>query len=84
MVDVNKRAATSEPHAPRAEHGAYYKAASINVPRYLLYLQEKARSLGVDVIKARLETSRGFSSVLQEAESLVEERSGMSQKALWR
>lgn len=43
---------------------------SINVPRYLLYLQEKTRSRGVDIIKARLPTSDGFSSALQEAEKL--------------
>lgn len=49
----------------------YYKAASINVPPYLLYLQERGRRLGVNVIKARLDTSRGFSAALQEAENFA-------------
>jgi D-amino-acid oxidase len=42
----------------------------INVPRYLLYLQEKARSHGVEVIKTRLPADGNFSSTLQEAEKL--------------
>lgn len=43
---------------------------SINVPRYLLYLQEEARARGVEVIKTRLPTEGGFSIALQEAEML--------------
>jgi len=45
---------------------------TVNVPRYLLYLQEKARSRGVQVIKARLATDGDFSTALQEAEKLAQ------------
>ena len=45
------------------------RAPSINVPQYLLYLQEKARSLGVQVIKASLPTDAGFEKALTVAES---------------
>jgi D-amino-acid oxidase len=75
---VNKRAS---PDGPQIACGAYYKAMSINVPRYLLYLQEKARSRGVQVIKTRLETAPGdISAALQEAEKLAQ-ASGRSKPA---
>ena len=48
---------------------AMCRAPSINVPQYLLYLQEKARSLGVKVIKARLPTDVGLEKALSTAES---------------
>lgn len=67
ITAVNERAV---PGAPKVECGAFYRAMSINVPRYLLYIQEKARSQGVEVVKSRLPTSDGFSSALQEAEKL--------------
>lgn len=67
IVAVNERA---ESGAPRVTCGGYYRAMSINVPRYLLYVQEEARAQGVEVIKARLPTSNGFSAALQEAEIL--------------
>jgi D-amino-acid oxidase len=44
---------------------------SINVPQYLLYLLERAKSYGVGVVKARLDTSKGFVHALEEAEGLV-------------
>ena len=44
---------------------------SVNVPQYLLYLQEKARSLGAKVIKARLPVDAGLSNALTAAESHV-------------
>lgn len=67
---VNKRAS---PDGPQIACGAYYRAMSINVPRYLLYLQEKARSHGVQVIKARLQAANAdFSAALQEAEKLAQ------------
>jgi hypothetical protein len=59
------------PEAPQIFHGAYYKAMSINVPQYLLYLQEKAKGCGVEFVKARLDTSKGFVHALKEAEELV-------------
>lgn len=45
---------------------------AINVPRYLLYLQEEARRLHVEVIKARLDVAGGFESSLREAEKLAQ------------
>lgn len=48
---------------------AMCRAPSINVPQYLLYLQEKARSFGVVVIKASLPTASGFARALSVAES---------------
>ena len=51
--------------------GVVCRAPSINVPQYLLYLQERARSLGVDVIKAILPTDAGFEKALAMAESTV-------------
>jgi hypothetical protein len=75
---VNQKAA---PGAPKIACGAYYKAMCINVPRYLLYLQEKARSKGVQVIKTRLTAAGGdFSAALQEAET-VAQASGRSKPA---
>ena len=65
---INHRAS---PGAPEISHGAYYKAMSINVPQYLLYLSEKAKSHGVEVLKARLDTTKGFPNALREAEELV-------------
>lgn len=69
IAAVNKRAG---PDAPQIACGAYYRAMSINVPRYLLYLQDKARSRGVQVIKARLAADGDFSAALQEAEKLAQ------------
>lgn len=78
IAAVNKRAS---PGAPQIACGAYYKAMSINVPRYLLYLQEKARARGVQVIKTRLAPADGdFSAALQEAEKLAQ-ASGRSKPA---
>ena len=55
--------------SPQIRWGAVCRAPSINVPRYLLYLQERARSLGVEVVKARLPTDAGFEKALSVAES---------------
>lgn len=55
--------------APHIRWAAMCRAPSINVPQYLLYLQEKGRKLGVKVIKARLPTDAGFEKALLAAES---------------
>jgi hypothetical protein len=39
-------------NSPQIRWAAVCRAPSINVPQYLLYLQERARSLGAKVIKA--------------------------------
>jgi D-amino-acid oxidase len=44
---------------------------SINVPQYLAYLLSQAQSQGVEIVKARLDTSKGFVHALKEAEELV-------------
>jgi D-amino-acid oxidase len=44
---------------------------SINVPQYLAYLLSQAQSQGVEIVKARLDTSKGFLHALKEAEDLV-------------
>lgn len=54
--------------AAQIRWGAACRAPSINVPQYLLYLQEKACSLGVKVIKARLPTDAGLENALSIAE----------------
>ena len=63
--------ARSPPQAPQILHGAYYKAMCINVPQHLLYLVEKAKAYGVQIVKARLDTSKGFAHALKQAEDLA-------------
>ena len=53
---------------PEIAHATVCRAPSLNVPQYLLWLQNWARSLGVEVVKARLPTSQNFSAALREAE----------------
>jgi hypothetical protein len=54
---------------PQIRWAAVCRAPSINVPQYLLYLQQRARSLGAKIIKARLPTDAGFQQALAAAES---------------
>jgi D-amino-acid oxidase len=68
---ISKINARTPPGAPQISHGAYYKAMSINVPQYLLYLLTQAQKHGVEIVKARLDTSKGFLHALKEAEDLV-------------
>lgn len=55
--------------APPIQWGVFCRAPSINVPQYLLYLQEKGRLLGVEVIKTKLPTDAGLEKALIAAES---------------
>lgn len=48
-----------------------FRAPSIDVPQYLRYLQERARELGVVLIRERLPTDAGFEAALQAAEGVV-------------
>ena len=68
---ISKINARTPPGAPQISHGAYYRAMSINVPQYLLYLLERVNSHGVEIVKARLDTTKGFLQALKEAEELV-------------
>lgn len=54
---------------PEIKWAVTYRSISINVPHYLLYLQEKARRLGVEVIKAQLPIDAGLEKALSAAES---------------
>lgn len=56
-------------NVPKIEHGAAFRTMCINVPQYLTYLMEKAQSLGVKIIKARLPIDSGLSTALEQAES---------------
>lgn len=60
---------------PQIQWGAFCRAPSINVPQYLLYLQERGRLLGVEVIKANLPTDAGLEKALIAAESTVKAHS---------
>ena len=53
------------------QHAIAYRAMSLNVPQYLLYIQEKARLLGVEVVKARLPTDSGLEGAIAAAEKLA-------------
>jgi len=55
---------------------------SINVPQYLLYLLEKAQSHGVQIVKARLDTTKGFVHALKEAEELISAFHSQSQSSV--
>lgn len=55
--------------SPQIQWGVFCRAPSINVPQYLLYLQEKGRLLGVKVIKAKLPTDAGLDKAIIAAES---------------
>jgi len=67
-ISIAKR---TPPGEPSIQNAASSRSIAVNVPRYLQYLQEKARSLGVRFIKARLPEKAGISKALSEAESLV-------------
>lgn len=54
--------------APTVQNAIAYRAMSLNVPQYLLYLQEKARLLGLEVIKARLPVDSGLQTAINAAE----------------
>jgi D-amino-acid oxidase len=63
-------------NVPKIEWAAACRAQSINVPQYLLYLQEKAKTLGVKVIKARLPIDAGFEQALSAAENIAQSNGG--------
>ncbi|KAI6829541.1 hypothetical protein KC340_g8577 [Hortaea werneckii] len=55
------------PAEAKIQNAAANRSIAINVPQYLLYLQERAKSLGVKVIKARMGTDAGLANVLKSA-----------------
>lgn len=68
IAAINARYAAS---TPALTNGVYYRAMCINTPQYLLYLQQKVRSLSGEVIKARLPTDKGLANALAEAEKVA-------------
>lgn len=68
IAAINARYSAS---TPGLTNGVYYRAMCINTPQYLLYLQQKVRSLGGEVIKARLPTDKALASALQQAENVA-------------
>jgi len=56
------------PNEDVIEWAASCRAPSINVPQYLLYLQERGRLLGVKVIKAHIPTDVGLRGALNSAQ----------------
>lgn len=56
---------------PNAVWAAGLRAPSINVPKYLLYLQERARGLGVEILKTDLPVDAGLEKALIAAEDAV-------------
>jgi glycine/D-amino acid oxidase-like deaminating enzyme len=64
---INSR---SPADAPKIKYGAASRAISINAPKYLFYLQERARALGVVIFQSRLPTDGGFGKALAYAEGI--------------
>ncbi|CZT14890.1 uncharacterized protein RCC_12004 [Ramularia collo-cygni] len=57
-------------HAPKILHAATSRAFSINVPQYLLYLQERARAAGVVIFQSKLPSDGGMEKALATAEGI--------------
>jgi D-amino-acid oxidase len=57
--------------APGIEHGDKYTSIMINVPMYLSYLLEKARSLGATDIRASLPHNSNLSETLKAAQEVL-------------
>ncbi|CAK4032415.1 D-amino-acid oxidase [Lecanosticta acicola] len=67
ILSINR---DSPPHAPRIRWGATSRACSVNVPRYLVYLQERARASGAILFQSRLPTDGGLEKALTTAEGI--------------
>ncbi|KAI7154560.1 hypothetical protein KC349_g7579 [Hortaea werneckii] len=63
------------PAEAKIQNAAANRSIAINVPQYLLYLQERAKSLGVKVIKARMGIDAGLANVLKSAAAIASEDS---------
>lgn len=68
--------AAAPPSTPRIRNAVAFTSVSINVPAYLLYLQERARQLGCAVVKAALPTASGLDGALAAAADLARGRGG--------
>lgn len=56
---------------PNTAIGLSFKSLTINVPIYLVYLLERARTAGCRLLKARLPTEHGFGHALGVAAALA-------------
>ncbi|KAK1071405.1 hypothetical protein LTR74_003282 [Friedmanniomyces endolithicus] len=65
FCSINER---TPDRAGKIQAAVVYRAVAINVPQYLLYLQERARTAGAVVIKARLPVEQGLQHALEVAE----------------
>ncbi|KAK3676190.1 hypothetical protein LTR78_003940 [Recurvomyces mirabilis] len=65
IKSINKRAREGEPMIVDA---MMQKEFAINVPQYLLYLQERARKAGAEVIQQRLPIESGLNNAMEAAE----------------
>lgn len=68
ITNINARRPSN---IPEIKQGTVCEAPSINVPQYLLWLQNWAKSLGVEVVKARLPTETGLEAALKQAERVA-------------
>ncbi|KAI7287259.1 hypothetical protein KC345_g666 [Hortaea werneckii] len=64
------------PAEAKIQNAAANRSIAINVPQYLLYLQQRAKSLGVKVIKARIATDDGLTSVLKSVAATMKDHLG--------
>ncbi|KAF2717341.1 FAD dependent oxidoreductase [Polychaeton citri CBS 116435] len=70
ISDINEQTTKGN---PLIHEGFVCKAMAINVPQYLLYLQQEARTAGVEIIKARLPDKSSFLAAIVAAERLARE-----------
>jgi len=68
VLAINKR---TPDDGPLIETAIAYRAMCVNVPRYLLYLQDKGKALGVTVVKAKLQTDAGLERSLKAVDSRI-------------
>ena len=71
-VDQDPTLTINERSPTKIRWAASCQAPSINVPQYLLYLREKAHTLGAKVIKSALPTSAGLEKALIAAGSTAQ------------
>lgn len=69
LFSLNQTAATRG--LTKALWGVGLRAPSINVPKYLLYLQDRARGLGVEILKADLPVDGDLEKALAAAEEVM-------------
>jgi D-amino-acid oxidase len=69
----------AEKYPEGARTGFKYSSFTVNVPRYLVYLLQKAKNLGAHVIQEDLPTTSGLHGALIKAMDVVQERSSIKE-----